>query len=67
MAMVSMREFRYSAELGFNLTSVLETAQVGRQVFTVEDLSTNEPDPKFFQAPEGYKIIDKRKPAGSTP
>jgi hypothetical protein len=62
LPMATMREFRYSAELGFNLTSVLEAAQVGRQIFTVDDLSTNEPDPRFFQAPEGYKIIDKRPP-----
>lgn len=63
LPMATVREFRYSAELGFNLTSVLEAAQVGRQVFTVEDLNTNEPDPKFFRAPEGYKIVDKRPPA----
>lgn len=67
VAMATVREFLYSAELGFNLTSVLEAAQVGRESFRVEDLSTTEPDPKYFKAPEGYKIIDKRQPATATP
>ncbi len=61
--MSTVREFRYSPELGFNLSSTLEAAQVGRQVFTVSELTTNDPDPKFFQPPEGYKIVDQRKPA----
>ncbi len=60
--MVTVREFQYSPELGFNLSSTLDAAQVGRQVFTVSELTTTEPEPKFFQPPEGYKIIDKRKP-----
>ena len=63
VAMATVREFRYSADLGFNLTSMLDDVQHGRQIFTVSELSTNEPDPKFFQPPEGYKIVDKRKPA----
>ncbi len=60
--MVTVREFRYSPELGFNLSSVLDSAQSGRQVFTVTELTTTEPDPKYFQPPAGYRIIDKRKP-----
>ncbi len=67
MPMASVREFRYSAELGFNLYSVLEAAQVGREIFTVEGLSTGDPDRKFFAPPEGYKLIDKRKPASPAP
>ena len=59
--MVTVREFRYSPELGFNLSSVLDSAQSGRQVFTVTELTTTEPDPKYFQPPAGYRIIDKRK------
>ena len=64
MAMV--REFSYSADLGFNLLSSLDSAQVGHQTFTVADLNTNEPDPKFFQPPAGYRIIDRRKPEAGT-
>lgn len=65
--MATVREFSYSAELGFNLASTLEAAQVGRQVFTVTDLNANEPDPKYFQPPEGYKLMDRRKPAQARP
>jgi hypothetical protein len=65
--MATVREFSYSPELGLNLASSLDAAQVGHQVFTVTDLSTNEPDPRFFQPPDGYKIVDKRKPADHTP
>ncbi len=65
--MATVREFSYSSDLGFNLLSSLDSAQVGHQVFTATDLNTNEPDPKFFQPPEGYTIVDRRKiePAGS--
>ena len=59
--MATVREFSYSSELGFNLLSSLDSAQAGHQTFTVTDLNTNEPDPKFFQPPEGYKFIDRRK------
>ncbi len=59
--MATIREFSYSSDLGFNLLSSLDSAQVGHQTFTVTDLSTNEPDPKFFQPPDGYTIVDRRK------
>ena len=62
LAMSTVREFRYSPELGINLTSVLDTPPVGRQSFTVTEISTTEPDPKFFQPPEGYKVVDHRTP-----
>ena len=65
--MATVRDFSYSSELGFNLVSSLDSAQVGHQTFTVTDLNTNEPDPKFFQPPEGYTIIDRRKLEPGTP
>ncbi len=52
--MATVREFSYSPDLGFNLASSLDSAQVGNQVFTVTELNTNEPDPSFFQPPDGY-------------
>ncbi len=61
--MATVREFSYSPDLGVNLFSTLDAAQVGRQIFTVTELTTSEPDPKRFQPPEGYRIVDKRKPA----
>ena len=65
--MATVREFSYSSDLGFNLLSSLDSGQVGHQVFTATDLNTNEPDPKFFLPPEGYKIIDRRKPEPVAP
>ena len=60
MPMVTIRQYRFCAELGLNLTSTLEAPQIGRQVFTVTELSTSEPDPSFFQPPQGYKVLDHR-------
>ena len=59
----TVRDYRFSDNLGINLTSVVDSPQFGRQSFTATDLTTTEPDPKFFLPPEGYTIIDKRKPA----
>jgi hypothetical protein len=59
--MVTTREFWYSAQLGFNLISKVDDPQSGRQIFTVKELITSEPDPKFFDLPEGYKVIDQTK------
>ena len=60
--MATVREFSYSPVLGFNLASSLDSAQVGHQTFTITELNTGEPDPHFFQPPEGYRIVDRRKP-----
>ena len=59
--MITMREFWYSPRLGINLISKVDNPQSGKQLFTVTDLTTSEPDPKFFQVPEGYKVIDRRQ------
>ncbi|HWZ52601.1 MAG TPA: hypothetical protein VNW54_14165 [Granulicella sp.] len=61
LPMTTVREFYYSAELGINLSSVLDAPQVGRETFTVEEISTTDPDASFFQPPEGYTIVDHRK------
>ena len=62
VSMSTVREFLYSPELGFNLSLTLDAPQVGREIFTASDLNTNEPDPKLFQPPDGYKLVDHRKP-----
>jgi hypothetical protein len=59
--MVSMREFWFSRRLGINLSSIVDNPQTGKQVFTVKELTTSEPDPSYFQVPEGYQVVDKRK------
>ncbi len=63
MPMSTVRQYRFSAELGINLTSTLDSAQSDRQIFTVTEISTTEPDPSFFQPPQGYQIVDHRKAA----
>ncbi len=59
--MVTVREFWYSARLGISLISKVDDPQSGKQVFTVKDLTTSEPDPRLFDVPEGYKIVDHAK------
>ena len=56
------REFSYSAALGINVRSLLDAPMVGRQQFTAVELSTTEPEAKWFKAPEGYRVIDRRNP-----
>lgn len=60
LPMSTVRQYRFCADLGLNLTSTLEAPQIGRQAFTVTELSTSEPDPSFFQPPQGYKVLDHR-------
>ncbi len=65
--MSTVREFRFSSDLGLNLSSTLDTPQLGHQVFTVTEITTTEPDPKFFLTPEGYRVVDVRKAATPRP
>jgi hypothetical protein len=64
MPMSTVRQYRFCPELGFNLSSVLDAPQIGRQIFTVTEINTTEPDPSFFQPPPGYKVVDHRKSSG---
>lgn len=58
--MVSTREFWYSPRLAVNLISIVDTPQSGKQVFTVKELSTSEPEPSFFDVPTDYRIVDRK-------
>lgn len=60
--MVITREFWFSSQLGINIISKVDDPQNGRQVFTVRELVTSEPDPRLFAVPEGYQVIDHSKP-----
>ena len=59
--MTYVRDIRYSSQLGFNLTSILQAPAVGEQRFAVTEITTTEPDPQFFRPPEGYRMVDKRQ------
>jgi hypothetical protein len=60
LPMSTVRHYKFSAELGFNLWSVIEAPQIGKQSFTVTEISTAEPDAKWFQPPEGFTVVDHR-------
>ena len=64
LPMSTVRQYRFCADLGLNLSSTLEAPQIGRQVFTVTELNTSEPDASVFQPPQGYKVVDHRTSAG---
>ncbi len=59
--MVTTREFWYSPHLGLNLLSDVDDPQNGHQTFRTSDITTSEPDPRLFDLPEGYRIVDLRK------
>ena len=64
--MVTTREFWYSPHLRLNLLSTVDDPQTGRQTFTVTELTTSEPDPRLFELPEAYKVVDLRRTAPSS-
>lgn len=64
--MVSTREFWWSPQLAINLLSIVDEPQSGKQVFTVKEISTSEPEPALFEVPEGYQVVDHRSET-STP
>ena len=59
--MTTTREFWYAPKLGINLISILDSPQTGKQVFTVTELATDEPEPQFFSIPDGYTAADARE------
>jgi hypothetical protein len=59
--MVAMREFWFSTRLGINLSSIVDNPQTGKQVFTVKELTTSEPDPSLFEVPADYRVVDNRE------
>jgi hypothetical protein len=61
LPMSTVRHYRFSPELGFNVWSQIEAPQIGRQTFTVTEITTTEPEAKWFQPPEGYTVVDRRK------
>ena len=57
------REFWYAPSLGINLRSEVSEPAFGKQTFTVTDVNLSEPDPKLYELPEGFMVVDRRKPA----
>ena len=61
------REFWYAAGLGINLRSEVADPTFGKQVFTITDVRLGEPDPGLYQLPQGYQVVDRRKPPVDQP
>src|ERR1700675_3307398 len=55
------REFWYSPKLGINLIAKRSDPRIGTQTFTATNLILSEPDPKLFELPDGFKVIDRRQ------
>jgi hypothetical protein len=61
------REFWQAPQLGVNLYSEVVSPNAGRQVFTLTDVSLAEPDARLFELPEGFTVVDRRKPVVESP
>jgi hypothetical protein len=59
------KEFWYSPQLGLNMLVKRSDPRIGTQTFTVTEVGLAEPDPKYFQLPAGYKVMDLREQAKS--
>ena len=56
------KEFWYSPRLGLNMLVKRSDPRVGIQTFMVTEVSLSEPDPKYFQLPAQFKVVDMRSP-----
>ncbi|MGA2739348.1 MAG: hypothetical protein ABSG65_18145 [Bryobacteraceae bacterium] len=61
------REFWQAPQIGVNLYSEVVNPSVGKQVFTLTDVNLAEPDPKLFELPDGFDVVDRRKPVAQHP
>jgi hypothetical protein len=62
-ALVSTREFWYAAAIRTNLLVTRIDPREGKQIIALIDLSLAEPDPRTFEIPQGYSVLDERAPA----
>ncbi|MEG9433871.1 hypothetical protein [Terriglobus sp. ADX1] len=59
--MTYYREMKYSAQLGFNLISIVQSPSLGEQRFVTTEITTSEPEAKWFRPPEGYSVVAKKQ------
>jgi hypothetical protein len=57
------REFWFCPKLGLNLLSKRSDPRSGTQTFTATNLILSDPDPKLFELPEGFTVVDRRQTA----
>ena len=51
----------YSQELGADVENTSNDPRMGTRTTLLTDITLGEPDPNYFQVPEGYKVV-KRQP-----
>jgi hypothetical protein len=56
-----VREYWHSDELGVNLLSIRTGPMVGKQNFTITEITLGDPDVQLFALPGGFKVNDQRK------
>jgi hypothetical protein len=62
-ALVSTREFWYAASIRTNVSVTRIDPREGKQVIQLTGLSLAEPDPRLFEVPDGYTVVDQRTTA----
>jgi hypothetical protein len=58
-------EYWYSDDLHEDLLLIHKDPRTGEQKVMLTDIKRGDPDPSFFEVPEGYKIVDMNPPAGA--
>jgi hypothetical protein len=61
-----VRESWLAPGLGIDLRLVITDPAFGKEIFSVTDVSTSEPDPQLFELPAGLPVVDRRKPPTPT-
>jgi len=58
-----VKEFWFSPQLGVNLVVHRVDPRSGAEDFRVTNIGLGEPDPKMFDPPGDFRVVDARKPA----
>jgi hypothetical protein len=56
-----VREFWRSPQLRIDLLSELSDPRLGKQSFKITKIKAEDPNPRLFELPKGYEIVDLRK------
>jgi len=58
-------EYWYSEDLHVNLLLRHNDPRTGERTVALSDIKREDPDPAFFEVPQGYKIVDMTPPPGA--
>jgi hypothetical protein len=58
-------EYWYSEDLHVNMALLHNDPRTGEQKIVLTEIKREDPEPSFFQVPEGYKIVDLTPPEGA--